>query len=112
MATKMGNHDYTEASYIVFVSHKRGASLLDEVERSGARRVQTARAWPRAAQHQKNKFAKITEHSPPTPSPSCSWHFVLSGTWLLRGHHHRSFQFGLRTVHDRLQPSQLPLRQC
>jgi len=27
-----------------------GASLLDEVERSGTRRVQTARAWPRAAQ--------------------------------------------------------------
>ena len=28
-----------------------GAGLLDEVERSGTRRVQTARAWPRAAQH-------------------------------------------------------------
>ena len=28
-----------------------GARLLDEVERSGTRRVQTARAWPRAAQH-------------------------------------------------------------
>ena len=27
-----------------------GAGLLDEVERSGTRRVQTARAWPRAAQ--------------------------------------------------------------
>ena len=33
MATKMGNHDYTEASYIVLVSHKRGAGLLDEAER-------------------------------------------------------------------------------
>ena len=31
---------------------RRGARLLDEVERSGARRLQTARAWPRAAQHQ------------------------------------------------------------
>ena len=30
---------------------QRGARLLDEVERSGARRLQTARAWPRAAQH-------------------------------------------------------------
>ena len=30
---------------------QRGARLLDEVERSGTRRVQTARAWPRAAQH-------------------------------------------------------------
>ena len=29
---------------------RRGARLLDEVERSGARRLQTARAWPRAAQ--------------------------------------------------------------
>ena len=29
---------------------QRGARLLDEVERSGARRLQTARAWPRAAQ--------------------------------------------------------------
>ena len=27
--------------------------MLDEVERSGARRLQTARAWPRAAQHKK-----------------------------------------------------------
>ena len=34
-----------------------GAHLLDEVERSGARRVQTARAWPRAAQH---KFPPLT----------------------------------------------------
>ena len=32
---------------------RRGARLLDEVERSGARRVQTARAWPRAAQQSK-----------------------------------------------------------
>jgi len=30
---------------------QRGARLLDEVERSGARRLQTARAWPRAEQH-------------------------------------------------------------
>ena len=30
---------------------RRGAHLLDEVERSGARRLQMARAWPRAAQH-------------------------------------------------------------
>ena len=43
----------------------RGAelSLLDEVERSGARRVQTAMAWPRAAQHQIkniiNQFIKL-----------------------------------------------------
>ena len=29
---------------------RRGARLLDEVERSGARRLQAARAWPRAAQ--------------------------------------------------------------
>ena len=29
--------------------------MLDEVERSGARRVQTARAWPRAAQQIKIK---------------------------------------------------------
>jgi len=28
-----------------------GARLLDEVERSGTRRLQMARAWPRAAQH-------------------------------------------------------------
>ena len=33
-----------------------GARLLDEVERSGARRLQTARAWPRAAQHNKIFF--------------------------------------------------------
>ena len=37
----------------VDVVARRGARLLDEVERSGARRVQTARAWPRAAQHKK-----------------------------------------------------------
>ena len=29
---------------------RRGARLLDEVERSGTRRLQTAMAWPRAAQ--------------------------------------------------------------
>ena len=34
-----------------------GAGLLDEVERSGTRRVQTARAWPRAAQH---KIAELS----------------------------------------------------
>jgi len=32
---------------------RRGAHLLDEVERSGTRRVQMARAWPRAAQQKK-----------------------------------------------------------
>ena len=35
---------------IIFIA-RRGARLLDEVERSGARRLQTVRAWPRAAQH-------------------------------------------------------------
>ena len=37
----------------IFLLRRRGARLLDEVERSGARRGQTARAWPRAAQHRK-----------------------------------------------------------
>ena len=30
--------------------------MLDEVERSGTRKLQTARAWPRAAQHWVNFF--------------------------------------------------------
>ena len=43
---------------------QRGARLLDEVERSGTRRVQTARAWPRAAQQKilKKNFAKAPSH--------------------------------------------------
>ena len=53
----MGNNNYAEASYIVFVLRGCGAGLLDEVERSGTRRLQTARAWPRAAQH---KFCLLT----------------------------------------------------
>ena len=40
----------------VDVVARRGARLLDEVERSGARRLQTARAWPRAAQQQIGKL--------------------------------------------------------
>ena len=47
----------SEVGFLVSVA-LGGASLLDEVERSGTRRVQTARAWPRAAQHQ----AKSSSH--------------------------------------------------
>ena len=48
------NNKYSCPSIIgaqTYTIERRGARLLDEVERSGARRLQTARAWPRAAQH-------------------------------------------------------------
>ncbi len=53
--------DYSLKKIIVnkmFVA-RRGARLLDEVERSEARRVQMARAWPRAAQHKYDKLIKF-----------------------------------------------------
>ena len=43
----MGNLNVNKLKFVAL----GGAGLLDEVERSGTRRVQTARAWPRAAQH-------------------------------------------------------------
>ena len=45
--------------YKIFFVARRGARLLDEVERSGTRRLQTARAWPRAAQQKISKKALI-----------------------------------------------------
>ena len=58
MATTMCHNNYTEASYIVFVSRKRWAGLLDEVGRS--EKWDTNREGV-ASGSATEKFAKIIE---------------------------------------------------
>ena len=45
----------------IFFVARRGARLLDEVERSGARRLQTVRAWPLA---RNSGFEKKLQYKP------------------------------------------------